>query len=61
MVQPAAPWMQRPPITPTWVSDRAMRTHEPMNSNRPPRNTLRRPKTSPSAPDVTMNAAPTNE
>ena len=61
MVQPAAPWMQRPPITPTWVFDSAIRAQEPMNSNRPPMNTFRRPNTSPKAPDVTMNAAPTNE
>ena len=28
---------------------------------KPPRNTLRRPKTSPSAPEVTITAAPTSE
>ena len=61
IVEPAAPWMQRPRITPVCVSDRAISTQEAMNSSRPPMKILRRPNTSPNAPDVTMNAAPTNE
>ncbi len=37
-----------------------MSTHEAMKSSRPPRKTLRRPNTSPSAPEVTITAAPTS-
>jgi hypothetical protein len=61
IVEPAAPWIIRPPITPAELSDSAISTHETMKSPSPPRNTLRRPKTSPRAPDVTMHAAPTRE
>ena len=38
-----------------------MKTHDTTNSSSPPRNTLLRPNTSPSEPDVTMTAAPTSE
>ena len=47
---------QRSP--PPRCSTSAIRTHEPMKRKRPPRNTLRRPNTSPRAPEVTMHAAP---
>src|SRR5262249_52381769 len=61
IVAPDAPWIIRPTTTPAPVVDRAMNAHEAMNSARPARNTLRRPSTSPSAPDVTITAAPTSE
>ena len=61
IVEPAAPWMARPPMTPAAVSVMAIRAQETMNRARPPRKMRRRPKTSPRAPAVTMNAAPTNE
>ena len=61
IVEPAAPWIIRPAITPAPLVDSAISTHEATNSTRPPRNTLRRPNTSPSAPDVTITAAPTSE
>jgi hypothetical protein len=60
MVDPAAPWISRPitTIRPVWA--RAISTHEATNSTSPPRKTRRRPKTSPSAPEVTITAAPTS-
>ena len=61
IVAPAAPWIMRPATTPVPLVDRAIRTHETMNSASPARNTLRRPSTSPSAPEVTITAAPTSE
>jgi hypothetical protein len=61
IVEPAAPWTARPAITPNPLLDSAMSTQEAMNRIKPPMNVLRRPKTSPSAPDVTMKAAPTSE
>src|SRR3954451_12948983 len=59
IVAPAATWLMRPPTTPAAPVDRAISTHEAMNSARPARNTLRRPRTSASAPEVTITAAPT--
>src|SRR5262245_59346659 len=61
MVAPDAPWMQRPAMTPPPPCDSAIRTQEPTNSTKPPMKTRRRPKMSPSAPEVTMTAAPTRE
>ena len=61
MVAPDAPWIIRPPTTPAAPVDSAISAHEAMNRARPPRNTLRRPNTSPSAPEVTITAAPTSE
>ena len=61
IVAPDAPWIMRPPTTPAALVESAISAHEAMNSASPPRNTLRRPKTSPSAPDVTITAAPTSE
>jgi len=43
------------------MPDRAMKTDDRTKRKRPPRKTLRRPNTSPSAPEVTMTAAPTRE
>ena len=51
----------RPPTTPAAPVESAISTQEAMNSARPARNTLRRPSTSPSAPEVTITAAPTSE
>jgi len=48
-------------MTPAAVSVIAIRAQETMNRAKPPRKMRRRPKTSPSAPAVTMNAAPTSE
>ena len=61
MVAPAAPWMTRPAITwpPVWASP--MSAQETTNRPSPPRKILRRPNTSPRAPDVTMTAAPMSE
>ena len=61
IVAPEAPWIMRPPTTPAALVDSAINAHEPMNSASPARNTLRRPSTSPSAPEVTITAAPTSE
>ena len=61
IVEPAAPWIMRPPTTPAPPVESAISTHEATNSTRPARNTLRRPSTSPSAPEVTITAAPTSE
>src|SRR4051794_10410481 len=58
---PDAPWIIRPPTTPAALVESAISAQEAMNSARPARNTLRRPSTSPSAPDVTITAAPTSE
>ena len=60
IVEPAAPWIMRPTMIPVPLSDSAMKTQEAMKSARPPRNTRRRPRTSPSAPEVTITAAPTS-
>ena len=60
IVDPAAPWTHRPATTPPPLPARAMNTHEITNSPSPAMNTRRRPKTSPSAPDVTIVAAPTS-
>ena len=61
MVAPAAPWMNRPAITAPPELDSPMRTQDTTNSASPSWNTRRRPKTSPSDPDVTITAAPTRE
>src|SRR5690242_4678263 len=58
IVEPAAPWTHRPATTPPPLPARAMNAHESTNSPSPAMKTLRRPKTSPKAPDVTMVAAP---
>jgi len=60
IVDPAAPWIIRPVITPAAEDDRAISAHEATKSTRPPRKIRRRPNTSPSAPDVTITAAPTS-
>jgi hypothetical protein len=60
IVEPAAPWIMRPAITPPPESDSAIRMHEATKSARPARKILRRPRMSPSAPDVTITAAPTS-
>jgi hypothetical protein len=60
IVEPAAPWIIRPAITPPPVVESAIRTQDATNRNRPPRKIFRRPNTSPSAPEVTMTAAPTS-
>jgi hypothetical protein len=60
-VAPAAPCSIRPATTPAPAPESAISTDEATNSTRPPRNTRRRPKTSPSAPEVTITAAPTSE
>ena len=46
--------------TPAPLDESAMSTQEAMNRISPPMNVRRRPNTSPNAPDVTMNAAPTS-
>ena len=61
IVEPAAPWIMRPPTTPAPLVDSAISTQEATNRTSPARNTLRRPSTSPSAPEVTITAAPTSE
>src|SRR4051812_19377214 len=61
IVAPDAPWIMRPATTPVPLVESAMNAHEATNSSRPAMNTLRRPSTSPSAPEVTMTAAPTSE
>ena len=61
IVAPEAPWIMRPPTTPAAPVESAISTQEAMNSASPARNTLRRPSTSPSAPEVTITAAPTSE
>ena len=61
IVAPEAPWIIRPPITPAPLVETAMSAHDAMKSASPARNTLRRPSTSPSAPEVTITAAPTSE
>ncbi len=60
IVEPAAPWIMRPAITPPPLPTSAIRTHEATKRNRPARKTRRRPSTSPSAPAVTITAAPTS-
>ena len=61
IVAPDAPWIMRPPTTPAALVESAISTHETMNSASPAMKTLRRPSTSPSAPEVTITAAPTSE
>jgi hypothetical protein len=61
MVDPAAPCIALPPMTPHSEVDRAIRTQDAMKRNSPPRKIFLRPKTSPRAPEVTMKAAPTSE
>ena len=61
IVAPEAPWIMRPPTTPAALVDSAISTQEATNSARPPRKIFRRPSTSPSAPEVTITAAPTSE
>ena len=60
MVEPAAPWIMRPAMIPVLLSESAIRAQDATNSRRPARNTFRRPSTSPSAPEVTITAAPTS-
>ena len=60
IVEPAAPWIRRPTMIPAPPVDSAINTHEAMKSASPPRNTRLRPNTSPSAPEVTITAAPTS-
>ena len=60
IVEPAAPWIMRPAITPAPLSTSAIRMHEATKRKRPARKTRRRPSTSPSAPAVTITAAPTS-
>ena len=61
IVAPDAPWIIRPPTTPAAPVESAMSAQEAMKSPRPAMKTLRRPRTSPSAPAVTITAAPTSE
>lgn len=61
IVAPEAPWMQRPAMTIRPSCASAIITHEAMNSASPMRNSRRRPNTSPSAPEVTIVAAPISE
>ena len=61
IVAPDAPWIIRPPMMPAAPVDSAISAQDAMNSASPARNTLRRPSTSPSAPEVTITAAPTSE
>ena len=61
MVAPAAPWMNRPAMTAPPELDIPMSTQDTTKSASPSWNTRRRPKTSPSDPDVTITAAPTRE
>src|SRR4051794_1100605 len=61
IVAPDAPWIMRPAMMPLPPDESAMRTQEATNRRRPPRNMRRRPNTSPSAPEVTITAAPTSE
>src|SRR5262249_44047769 len=60
IVDPAAPWITRPPMTPAAPCESAISTHEPTKSKRPQRKMRRRPRMSPSEPDVTITAAPTS-
>ena len=60
IVEPAAPWIIRPMITPAPCCESAMSTHDATNRTRPPVKMRRRPNTSPSAPEVTITAAPTS-
>ena len=60
IVEPAAPWIMRPAMIPPPLDESAISTQEATKSARPARNTFRRPSTSPSAPDVTITAAPTS-
>ena len=59
-VEPAAPWIIRPATTPAPLPDSEISAQEATNSTSPARNTRRRPSTSPSAPEVTITAAPTS-
>ncbi len=61
MVAPAAPWMTRPAITIPPDPASAIITQDATNSRSPSWKTRLRPNTSPSEPEVTMTAAPTNE
>src|SRR3954447_18214030 len=61
IVAPEAPWIMRPPMTPPAPVDSAISTQEATNRASPARQIFRRPSTSPSAPDVTITAAPTSE
>jgi hypothetical protein len=60
-VEPAAPWIARPVMTPAPVFTRAISTQEATNSSKAPTKTRRRPTMSPSTPPVTITAAPTSE
>ncbi len=60
IVEPAAPWIIRPAITPAAADEKAISAQETTKSTNPARKIRRRPKTSPSAPDVTITAAPTS-
>ena len=60
IVEPAAPWIIRPAITPPPVLESAISTHDATKSPRPSRKKRRRPKTSPKDPEVTITAAPTS-
>ena len=61
IVAPDAPWIMRPPTTPAAPVDSAISAHDAMNSASPAMKIFRRPNTSPSAPEVTITAAPTSE
>ena len=60
IVEPAAPWIIRPPMIPPAPDESAMSTQDATKSASPARKMRRRPSTSPSAPEVTMTAAPTS-
>ena len=60
IVAPAAPWISRPMMIPAPLVDSAMNTQEAMKRASPARKMRLRPNTSPSAPDVTITAAPTS-
>src|SRR4051794_7414775 len=56
IVAPEAPWIMRPATIPAAEPESAINAHEATNSASPARKSLRRPNTSPSAPDVTITA-----
>ena len=60
IVEPAAPWIIRPMITPTPCCESAISTQDATNRIRPNVKMRRRPNTSPRAPAVTITAAPTS-
>nr|BFE70795.1 hypothetical protein GCM10020092_040960 [Actinoplanes digitatis] len=61
IVAPEAPCIARPRMTMPPESESAISTQDAMKSSRPYWKMRRRPKTSPSEPEVTMVAAPTSE